>query len=154
MKKYNFDFFEISKFKLYLLLQFIFIAIVLLYQLIWFTYGKNTMAECFVNGRINQLENSGTMVYRFEANGKFYEDYDTRNGAPVVQDHIEIKYLSFAPSLSRINSFESNWLGYFIAYGIFCTILSIIFLIPNDTMPRNSFFYFTKKKPWINMIVK
>jgi hypothetical protein len=30
----------------------------------------------------------------------------------------------------------------------------MIFFIPNETMPRNSFFYFTRKKPWIHMIVK
>jgi hypothetical protein len=112
------------------------------------------MADCFVYGKMNELKNSGTLAYRYHANNKVYEDYGTRNEIPIAQEQIEIKYLPFWPSMSRINTFEGNWLGFFIAYAVYFTISSMIFLIPNDTMPRNSYFYFTKKKPWVNMIVK
>jgi hypothetical protein len=144
---------EVSKFKFYLLFQCIFIFGVLSYQLVWY-FGKTTMADCYVYGRMNQLENSGTLAYRYMANDSLYEDYATRNGTPIAQEQIEIKYLTLWPSVSRLNTFEGNWLGFLIAYAIYFTISSMIFLIPNDTMPKNSYFYFTKKKPWINMIVK
>jgi hypothetical protein len=123
------------------------------YQICWF-FGKTTLAECYVFGNKRTIENSGTLVYRYYVGAKMYEDYTTRNETPTVQSNIEIKYLPFWPSLSRLNTFAGNWLGFIIAYAIFFTVTSMIFLIPNDTMPRNSYFYFTKKKPWVNMIVK
>ena len=146
-------FIEFSKFRFYLLFQCIFIFGILSYQLLWY-FGKKTTAECYVYGRVNELNNSGTLAYRYFVNDKKYEDYATRNEIPVTQEVIEIKYLPFWPSMSRLNNFYGNWLGFIIAYAVYFTISSMIYLIPNDTMPKNSYFYFTKKKPWINMIVK
>jgi hypothetical protein len=154
MSKKKDSFIELSRSQFYIMLQIIFIGMVLLYQLIWFAFGKTTMAECHVYGRKNELNNSGTLAYRFTANETLYTDYDTRNEIPITQEYIEVKYLSFAPSLSRINSFTNNWMGFMIAYGIFFAFTSLLFFIPNDTMPAHTFFYFTKKKPWINMIEK
>jgi hypothetical protein len=154
MPKHNDNFIELSSFKFYLLLQTLMIGSIMLYQLVWFVFGTTTMADCFVYGHKNELQNSGTLYYRYNAFEKDYEDYGTRNEVPISLENVEIKYLSFAPSFSRINSFENNWLGFIIAYGLFLVITSLIFLIDNDTMPKNSYFYFTKKKPWINMIVK
>jgi hypothetical protein len=154
MRKKQDNFVELSRYQFYLLLQSIFISIVLLYQLIWFFAGNTTIADCIVYGRKNELKNSGTIAYRFITNNKLYEDYDTRNEAVILNDQIEIVYLSFLPSFSRINSFKNNWLGYIIAYGLFCTFTSLLFFIPNDTMPAGTYFYFTKKKPWVNMIEK
>ncbi len=148
---------ELSKFKFYLLLQYIFLIPVMCYQLCWY-FGKTTTADCYVKGIVrpdyDNTETSGTLFYSYEADGKLYEDYATRNGTPISQKNIEVKYLSFCPSLSRLNTFEGNWLGFIIAYGIFFTITSIIFFVPNETMPRNSYIYFTKQKPWVHMIVK
>jgi hypothetical protein len=154
MPKRNDNFIELSSFKFYLLLQTLVVGSIMLYQLLWLVFGTTTMADCFVYGHKNELQNSGTLYYRYNTFEKNYEDYGTRNEVPISQESIEIKYLSFAPSFSRINSFENNWLGFIIAYGLFLVITSLIFLIDNDTMPKNSYFYFTKKKPWINMIVK
>jgi hypothetical protein len=152
-KKKEETFIEFSKFRFYLLFQCIFIFGVLSYQLLWY-FGKTTIADCYVYGRMNELKNSGTLAYRYFVDDKKFEDYATRNEIPITQETIEIKYLPFCPSMSRLNNFSGNWLGFLIAYLICFTISSIIFLIPNDTMPRNSYFYFTKKKPWVNMIVK
>jgi hypothetical protein len=152
-KKKKDSFIEFSKFTFYLLFQFVFIFGILSYQLLWYC-SKKTVADCYVYGRMNELQNSGTLVYRYFVNNKKYEDYTTRNEISVAQQTIEIKYISFWPSMSRVNTFSGNWLGFLVGYGIYFSITSIIFLIPNDTMPRNSYFYFTKKKPWVNMIVK
>ncbi len=152
-RKKPYSFVEISTFRMYLLLQCIFIFGILSYQLLWY-FGTTTMADCYVYGRMNELNNSGTLVYRYVVNDKTYEDYATRNEIPIAQEKIEIKYLPFWPSMSRLNNFSGNWLGFLIAYAIYFAISSIIFLIPNPTMPKNSYFYFTNKKPWINMIVK
>ncbi len=74
-----------------------------------------------------------------------HEDYRTRHETPTVQDGIEIKCLSFWSSLSRLDTFAGNWLRFIIGYTIFFTATSMMFLIPNDTMPPNSYFYLTKK---------
>jgi hypothetical protein len=153
MKKKS-SFIELSRFQFYLMLQTLFIGMVLLYQLIWFIYGKNIMADCIVSGRLNELQNSGTILYKFAIADQTYNDYDTRNEATIINNQIEIVYLSFYPRLSRINRFYNNWLGFIIMYGLFCAFTSALFLIPQETIPANTYFYFTKKKPWVNIIEK
>ena len=149
---------EFSRFQLYFLLQFIFIGIILLYQSVWHFYGVTTTADCSVtSNRLNYknaIINSGTLSYLYHANDIVYEDYTTRNEIPLEQNEIEVKYLKFWPSMSRANTFEENWLGFFITYGIFFMFTSLFFLIDNDTVPNKSYFYFTRKKPWVNIIIK
>ena len=145
---------ELSRTQFFILLQSIFIGIVLLYQLMWFCFGKNVYAECFVYGRLNELENSGTIMYKYVVNNHTYEDYGTRNEISTATKSINIRYLSFAPSIARINTFYAHWIGFIIAYFIFFTFTTLLFFIPNDTMPARSYFYFTKKKPWVNIIEK
>jgi hypothetical protein len=148
---------EFSRFQLYFLLQFIFIGLVMLYQLLWY-FGGTTKADCSVT--INDLNynnaiiNSGTLSYIYHVGNKAYTDYTTRNEIPLEQKEIEVKYLKFWPSMSRVNTFEDNWLGFIITYGVFFTFTSVFFLIDNDTVPNRSYFYFTRKKPWINIIIK
>jgi hypothetical protein len=148
---------ELSRFQLYFLLQFIFIGLVMLYQLLWF-FGGTTMADCSITSNDltykNSIINSGTLSYRYRVNEKIYDDYTTRNEVPLEQKEIEVKYLKFWPSMSRVNTFEDNWLGFMITYCLFFVFSSIFLLIDNDTIPNRSYFYFTKKKPWINIITK
>ena len=145
---------ELSSLQFYALLQCIFISAVMLYQFIWFAFAVKSSADCFVYGKLNELENSGTIVYQYIVNGNTYENYGTRNGVAITVQQIEVEYLSFAPSFSRINTFYSNWLSFIVAYLIYFTFTTLLFFIPNDTMPTNSYFYFTKKKPWVNIIEK
>lgn len=149
-------FFELSKFKFYLFLHLLFIGPVLLYQSIWL-FSNTTTAYCYAYNAeqlIGRHEDPGTLVYHYLVDDKMYRETTTRNEIPIDQHTISIKYLPFYPSWSRPDTFESNWAGFIIAWGIFFVITTMIFFIPNETMPRNSYFYFTKRKPWINMIVK
>lgn len=149
---------ELSRFQLYFLLQFIFIGIIMLHQLIWLYQSETIIADCSVTSNRytykNSIVNSGTLSYRYKANETIYDDYTTRNEIPLEQKEIEVKYLKFWPSMSRVNTFEDNWLGFIITYALFFVFTSGFFLIDNDTVPNRSYFYFTKKKPWVNMIIK
>ncbi len=149
---------EFSRFQLYFLLQFIFIGIIMLYQFIWYINGTITIADCSVTSNNytykNSIINSGTLSYRYKVNGNIYDDYTTRNEIPLEQKEIEVKFLKFWPSMSRVNTFEDNWLGFIITYGLFLAFTSALFLIDNETVPNKSYFYFTRKKPWINIIIK
>ena len=148
---------EFSRFQLYFIVQGIFIGLIMIYQLLWF-FGKTTRADCSVTTNDltykNSIINSGTLSYRYYANEQAYDDYTTRNEIPLTQKEIEIKYLSFWPSMSRVNTFMDNWAGFLITYSIFFAFTSLLFLVDNDTVPNKSYFYFTSKKPWINMIIK
>lgn len=149
---------EFSRFQLYFLLQFIFIALVLLYQSLWYFASTTTLADCSVTSNDltykNAIINSGTLSFRYKVNDKIYDDYTTRNEIPLEQKEIEVKYLNTWPSSCRVNTFENNWLGFMITYGLFFVFTSMFFLIDNDTVPNRSYFYFTRKKPWVNIIQK
>lgn len=155
-KKIINSFLELSKFKLYLLFHGIFIGAILLYQSVWL-FSKTTNADCYAYNAENLLRKGlspGTLVYHYWVNDQMYFENTTRNEIPIAQNSIRIRYLNFYPSISRVDSFAGNWLGFVIAWGIFFVITSMIFFLPNETMPNNSYFYFTKQKPWIHMIVK
>jgi hypothetical protein len=147
---------EFSKYQFYFLLHGIFWSVVLLYQSVWFFSEKTTAAIGTYWGpyKERRMIEPGTVQYVYKVDNKFYENETTRNGMPITQEFIEVRYLKFWPSVSRINSFESNWAGFLIAWLIFFVITSMIFFIPNDTMPRNSYIYITKRKPFLHMIVK
>lgn len=154
MSKHVNKYIELSRYQFYAVLQSIFIGLVLIYQLIWYGFGTPTMAECIVYGRQNELALSGTIQYRYWVHNRHYQSETTRNEMPITQAEISICYLRFAPSISRANNFYSVWYGFIIAYFIYFTFTTLLFFIPNDTMPANTYFYFTKKKPWINLIEK
>ena len=147
---------ELSKVRLYLVLHALFIGVILLYQSLWL-FSTTSMAYCYAyNGEYLARRgiNPGTLVYHYGAGENIYRSTSTRNETPLDQHTIQIRYLTFCPSVSRLNTFEGNWLGYLIAWGIFFVITTMIFFIPNETMPPRSYFYFSKQKPWIHMIVK
>jgi hypothetical protein len=147
---------EFSKFRFYLLLHGLFIGVVLLYQSLWI-FSDTTMAACGTYwGPYKERRNiePGTLMYAYRVNDNVYTESTTRNGTPISQEFIRVRYLTFWPSVSRLDSYEGNWLGFQIAWLIFFVITSMIFFIPNPTMPKNSYIYFTGKKPWIHMIVK
>lgn len=147
---------EFSKFRFFLLIHSLVIGCILLYQSIWL-FSNQTMAYCYAyNGEQLQSrhENPGTLVYHYMVNGEMYRETTTRNEWPLNEHYIPIRYLPYFPSFSRPDTFQSNWAGFIIGWGIFFVITAMIFFIPNETMPRNSYFYFSRKKPWINMLVR
>ena len=155
-RKINSYFLELSRVQLYLVLHAVFIGSFLLYQSLWI-FSKTTSAYCYAYNEeqlVARGQSPGTLVYHYVVNDKMYRETTTRNEIPLTQHSIQVKYLSFYPAFSRIDSFYGNWAGFVMAWGIFFVITTMIFFIPNDTMPSNSFFYFTSKKPWIHMIVK
>jgi len=155
-RKTDRSFLELSKLKLYLLFHGIFIGTVLLYQSVWL-FSKTTMAYCYAYNEkqlVERGESPGTLVYHYLADDVMYRETTTRNEIPLSQHQVQVRYLPFLPSVSRLDTFAGNWLGFIITWGIFFVITSMIFFIPNETMPKNSYFYFTKRKPWIHMIVK
>jgi hypothetical protein len=147
---------ELSKVQLYLLIHGLFWFFVLSYQSLWL-FSEKTMATCWAyEGPYAERRriNPGTLMYQYHVGDRLITESTTRNGVPITQQTIEIRYLPWWPELSRPNTYESNWLAFVISWLLLFTITSIIFFIPNETMPRNSYFYFNRQKPFIHMIVK
>ena len=155
-RKTNTSFLELSKLQLYLLFHALFIGVILMYQSLWF-FSDTTEAYCYAYNEdqlVSRGETPGTLVYHYVVDGKMFRETTTRNELPLTMHHIRIQYLKFLPSVSRPDHFMWKWAGFILAWGIFFVISTLIFFIPNETMPRNSYFYFTRRKPWIHMIVK
>lgn len=154
-KSYS-SFLEFSKPRFYLLIHATVIGLILLYQSAWL-FSKSTTAYCYAYNSEQLLargEDPGTLVYHYLVDNELHRETTTRNGIPIDQHYINIRYFSLFPSFSRPDTFYGNWGAFIIGWGLFFVISTLIFFVPNETMPRNSFFYFTRRKPWINMIVK
>ena len=155
-RKIKAGFLELSKWQLYLALHALFIGCCLLYQSLWI-FSETTTAYCYAYNEeqlVARGETPGTLVYHYMVDGKMYRETSTRNELPLTQHYIPVRYLRFYPSISRVDSFYGNWAGFLMAWGLFFVITSMIFFIPNETMPKRSYFYFTGKRPFIHMIVK
>ncbi len=147
---------EFSKLKFFLLLHGIFVGGILCYQALWIFSEKVTAASGTYWGPYAERRNinPGTVVYAYRAGDQIFTGTTTRNGMSVKDTTLTIRYLTYFPSVSRPATYEGQWLAFQVAWLIFFVITGMIFFIPNETMPANSYFYFTKKKPWIHMIVK
>src|SRR5688572_3016692 len=104
----------LTKLKFYILLQLLSITLLLLYQGIWLisdtTQGQVVnFGKQLIRSSHKRIENSGTIVVRYTVKGIIHEEEYTRNGTPLWQQTVPIRYLLFAPSISRLNSFIGQW---------------------------------------------
>jgi hypothetical protein len=114
-------FLELSRVQLYFVLHAVFIGSFLLYQSLWI-FSKTTSAYCYAYNEeqlVARGQSPGTLVYHYVVNNKMYRETTTRNEIPLTQHAIQVRYLSFYPAVSRIDSFYGNWAGFVVAWGIF-----------------------------------
>lgn len=97
---------------------------------------------------------AGPLVYFYQAGDKTYQNEVMRNGVSLFEQTLPVRYLQFAHASSRPIGFRWEWQGFLIFYGIFLVVSSVVLLTDNETFPRRSALYFTRKKPFINMIVR
>jgi hypothetical protein len=130
---------------------FIFTLTGMLYQTIWFLSrtvdGKVIEFDKGPGKRFKQIE-SVTIMY--SVSHRSYTRTFLRSGVPFDSERVCIRYLSFAPSVSRLNTPAGNW-G--LVSGIFLTlflILSIIFL-KKDMIPSGCHFIFSFRHPFVKL---
>lgn len=144
---------KISKLKAYFLLQITFIAVLLLYQSMWFI-------SPVIKGTINQHNvqsytrtGGKAIVYDVEY---FVDDekYFVRENVVPLTD--EVRYNFLFPGYATLNHTDYLWTPIITVYVILFLVSTIIFLpVKNNQIIANgSFIFLSSKKPFIKISPK
>jgi len=118
--------------------------ILLLYFSPWF-WSRVTMAKVITPYEVT------TIQLQYEANGKQYTDGHMRNDIPFQQRMVRIRYLTFHPSSSRIDSFMGICAEPLAWWSVLLLASAMLLLMPNGVFSRGTIFHLHKKFPWISM---
>ena len=139
----------LSKVGAYFFFIFCLIVLILCYQFVW-VFSRTTQGEIMNFGRgvgkpYRVIEN---VRICYNANNKVYVDTYLRNGLKDTTHQVRIKYLVFAPSVSRMDTLIGNW-GLVIVLSVMVLLcLSISFLI-QDIVPNGSVFRLSGSFPFV-----
>jgi hypothetical protein len=145
---------KLSKIQAYLFFLFSLIAICILYQAIWL-FSKTTTGEIlnFGTGSGRDYKHVENVTIRYRVQNKEYLNTYLRNDLEGTIQRVPIKYLIFAPSISRMDNFIGNWGLVLVVFLIIFSCVSIFFLI-QQIVPNGSVFvlslsypFFCLKKP-------
>jgi hypothetical protein len=137
----------LSKLQTLLLLCAI-IAICLIYQAPWI-FSRTTTGEIvntFEGGRMMKRVQYITVGY--SVNGKSHTGHYPASAALGYREKVPVRYLSFAPAISRVNTPAGNWGWIIIALPAGFVFLSICFLT-KELVPANSQFQLGNKFPFL-----
>jgi hypothetical protein len=138
----------LSKFQAYLLFVALLVTTVLLYQSIWLFSGK-TEAQVMEFGKgsgdYKQVEH---VVLVYVVNYKTYRQNYLRSELPFNTTTVRIKYLLFAPSISRMDTLVGNWGLVLSVSAIIFLSLTIIFFSP-AVFSNKTYFFFVKRFPFL-----
>lgn len=87
----------------------------------------------------------------YVVNGKAYSDSYMRNGIESSKRTVAIRYLSFHPQTSRVNSFMGMWAEPLAWWGVFILASAMLLLTHNTVFSKGTIFQLQKKYPWISM---
>ena len=135
---------RLSKIKLFLLIH-VFIALLLAVYLSIWLFGNKVMADVIPP----HLPSRVYVQYRVE--GELYQTSFLRNDIPFFVRKVDIRYPSFDPSYSRVNSFLGIYaepLGWWL---LFFLVSAMLLLTNNPVFSKGTNFYFRKKFPWVSM---
>jgi hypothetical protein len=141
----------ISKKKAYLVLVTLICLSCFLYQLVWLISGTT-------NGTVLQFGHGVGRGYKkieyvsaeYTVRTKTYVDQYLKSDVPDTASTISIRYLLFAPSISRLNTTVGNWGLTLVVFVILFSCTTIVF-IKNDIIPNNSFFTLKSQYPFIRL---
>ena len=142
---------KLSKFSAYLLLVFSLIVILICYQSVWLI-SNSTKGEIlnFARGSgkgYRQIEN---VRIQYHVDNKVYEDTYLRSGLKDTTREVTIRYLLFAPSISRVDTFIGNWGLVVVVFVILILCISIFFLI-QEIVPNGSMFILSRSFPFMHL---
>jgi hypothetical protein len=135
---------RLSKIKLFF---FIHVAIALMlaaYFSIWL-FGNKITAD------VIPPHLPGRVYVQYRVEGELYQTSFLRNDLPFLARKVSIRYPSFDPSYSRINSFLGIYaepLGWWL---LFFLVSAMLLLTNNPVFSKGTNFYFRKKFPWVSM---
>ncbi len=142
---------KLSKIQAYFFILLAMMGICLLYQGIWLISGSTTGEIIkFGKGSGKDYKHIDNVTVRYIVKNKSYTDTYLRNGLDYGTGTVPIKYLLFAPSISRQDNIIGNWGLVTVVFTIVFFILSISFLI-QDIVPNGSNFVFSRAYPFLRI---
>jgi hypothetical protein len=135
---------KFSKPQMFLLLNG-FIALFLLFFLGIWLFGKQTRGRVIPPFKATKI----TAVYVVD--GNTYKASYMRNDISFMQDSVQIIYLPFSPSSSRINSFMGIAAEPLAWWLVFLMASAMLFFTDNVVYSKGTVFRAQKKFPWIIM---
>lgn len=120
------------------------------------TWSISTKVEGRIQGMelgdaVVNMENPAALLVEYEAKGKTYLEQFPRDNIPFTQKSIRIRYLTFAPSITRIDSFEDVWLLPIMVYALWLFVTSLLLLTNNVVFSKHTVFETFNHRPWISM---
>jgi hypothetical protein len=90
------------------------------------------------------------MYTTYAVGGVTYHSSYFRNELDVSNGYCEIRYLSFAPDISRKNSFAGNW-GYTLVFFIFLSLVTTVLFVRRDIIGNQAVIVIQGKSPFIRI---
>ncbi|MGN6401157.1 MAG: hypothetical protein ACTHMD_11930 [Flavisolibacter sp.] len=135
---------QFGKIKMFLLLNG-------LISLFLFFYFAPWLFSKVIVARIVTPYEANTIHVSYVVNGKNYFDDHLRNGIEFSQRFVSLRYLTFHPQTSCINSFMGMWAEPLAWWSVFLVASAMLLLTHNAVFSKGTIFKLHKKFPWISM---
>ncbi|MFL5741145.1 MAG: hypothetical protein ACJ75B_13060 [Flavisolibacter sp.] len=135
---------RLTKLKMFFLLNGGIAFCLVFYFSLWIFGGKAT-AEIISPYYTNQVD------VKYLVGTKVYSSTYLRNDVPYNQRKISIRYLSFHPQSSRIDSFMGIYFEPLAWWSVFLLASAMLLLTDNLVFSRGTMFGIGKNFPWISM---
>ena len=135
---------QFGKTKMFLLLNGLISLFLLFYFAPWL-FSK------VITAKIVTPYEANTIHVEYLVDGKNYFDDHLRNGIEFSQRFVSLRYLTFHPQTSRINSFMGIWAEPLAWSSVFLVASAMLLLTHNTVFSKGTIFILHKKFPWISM---
>lgn len=129
---------------MFAILQALILLILLLHLGRWLFSGV-------VEGRVTTPYSATVMTVHYNVEGEEYVDTYMRNGFPLTPKTVEIRYLTYNSSVSRINSFMGIAAEPLAWWLVISAGMAALLLTDNTVFSRGTTFQLHKRFPWISM---
>jgi len=144
---------QLNKLKAYLALQASVLLLCLLYESVWL-FSRTTTAGITAYGRLSSYRRArsiNTLDAFYTVDGKEYDASYLRNAYSSPDNKLPVRYLIFAPSISRPDTLMGNWGVPIVAFPIIFLISTIAFL-QKEIIPHETIFVLSKRKPFLKLL--
>jgi hypothetical protein len=126
------------------------LALCLLYESFWI-FSRTTNAEIYaVDGKTYRRSGIHWIYGSYQVDGQTYQGMYLKGGYGMDTRSYEIRYLLFAPGISRANSFVSSWGPLLMFFILWSLIVSIVF-IRKDIIADQAIFLIQSRRPFVKI---
>jgi hypothetical protein len=129
---------------MFFILQGLLLLILLLHLGRWLFSGVT-------EGRVTTPYSATVMTAHYTVDGVEYVDTYMRNGYPLTPRIVEIRYLTYNPATSRINSFMGIAAEPLAWWLMISVAMAALLLTNNSVFSKGTTFHLHKRFPWISM---